>query len=157
MIKRILISLVTLVLLTVLTLGGRMFWLGKKSQTTKELGPQDGHLQACGNKPNCVTSSTETDSKFYIAPLVSENIEGLWDDLNMSLKDLNFDVVKQTDNYIHATETSQIFGFVDDIEFLLLPEQGLIEMRSESRVGYSDLGVNRKRLEKVRKLLQPQS
>lgn len=61
------------------------------------------------------------------------------------------EIVKQTPNYIHALYTSKIFHFVDDVEFLYDPQKNVIEVRSASRVGYGDFGVNRRRLETIRK------
>ena len=55
-------------------------------------------------------------------------------------------------NYLHAEARSFLFRFVDDVEFLVDPQQKLIHFRSASRVGYSDLGVNRARMEQFRKL-----
>lgn len=139
-----------------------MFWLAQKSPSivNNQIGVTDGQLKACGVKPNCVSSAAEADSKFYIEPLLSENVEGLWDDLNILVTDLTksgrYEVRSAQENYIHIIAISKIFGFVDDVEFLLLPDQRMIQMRSQSRVGYSDMGANRKRLEKIRSLLQPQ-
>ena len=61
-------------------------------------------------------------------------------------------VVKREDNlYLWATYTSTVFRFVDDMEFRLVPENNIIHVRSGSRVGHSDLGVNRENVEKLRK------
>jgi uncharacterized protein (DUF1499 family) len=54
------------------------------------------------------------------------------------------------DNYLHAEFRSRVFGFVDDVEFLIDAEQRQIHFRSASRVGHSDLGANRKRMEGIR-------
>ena len=62
-------------------------------------------------------------------------------------------IVTQTDHYLHVEFRSKIMGFVDDVEFFF-PDTTIIHMRSASRVGYSDFGVNRKRLEKIRQLFQ---
>jgi uncharacterized protein (DUF1499 family) len=59
-------------------------------------------------------------------------------------------LIKVAENYIHAEFTSLIFRFVDDVEFLYNPLKNVIDVRSASRVGYSDLGVNRARVEKIR-------
>lgn len=135
----------------------RLFTLGQKSSSLKpeNIGLEQGHLKVCGSKPNCVSSSAKPDTDFYIEPLISENIEGLWDDLNMALQEMGFEIVTSQDNYLHVTATTKLIGFVDDVEFNMIPEQGTIEMKSQSRVGYSDLGANRKRLEKIRQRLVP--
>ena len=56
-------------------------------------------------------------------------------------------IVSRTDRYLHATFTSRLFRFVDDVEFRVDESQGLLHFRSASRMGYSDLGVNRKRMQ----------
>ncbi|MCG6533861.1 MAG: DUF1499 domain-containing protein, partial [Syntrophales bacterium LBB04] len=61
-------------------------------------------------------------------------------------------IVTMEDHYIHAEFTSAIFRFVDDVEFYFDNEAKIIQMRSASRIGYSDFGVNRQRMEKVRSL-----
>jgi len=59
-------------------------------------------------------------------------------------------IITQADNYIYAQSTSRLMGFVDDVEFYFNPETNLIDVRSASRIGESDLGVNRKRIEQIR-------
>lgn len=54
--------------------------------------------------------------------------------------------------YLHATFTSTFFGFIDDMELRMEPQANLIHIRSGARVGYFDFGVNKKRIEKIRKL-----
>ena len=62
-------------------------------------------------------------------------------------------IVTVEDNYLHVEFESAFFRFVDDVEFLIDPEGQLIHFRSASRVGYSDLGVNRRRMEQIRNTL----
>jgi uncharacterized protein (DUF1499 family) len=61
------------------------------------------------------------------------------------------EIVTAENNYIHATFTSFLFRFVDDVEFSFDDETKVINVRSASRTGYSDLGVNRRRVEEIRK------
>jgi len=63
-------------------------------------------------------------------------------------------IVTETDDYIHAECSSAVFGFVDDLELHLRPSENLIAVRSASRLGHSDFGVNRRRVEKLRSLLR---
>lgn len=143
--------------LILFAIGVRMIMLAGNSPSiiNDKIGLLDGNLKACGSKPNCVSTQAEKGSKFYIEPITGDNIESLWDDLNMMIPDMGMDFITNGEDYIHCYEASKFFGFVDDVEFLLKAEAGEIQMRSQSRVGYSDLGVNRKRLEKVRKALLP--
>lgn len=62
--------------------------------------------------------------------------------------------VVEEDTYWHLEFRSRIFRFVDDVEFLFDPQAGLIHVRSASRMGHSDMGVNRKRVEKIRARFQ---
>lgn len=62
-------------------------------------------------------------------------------------------IVTQTDNYLHAECQSALFGFVDDLELHLKAANAVIDVRSASRLGYSDLGVNRRRVEDLRSQL----
>jgi uncharacterized protein (DUF1499 family) len=59
-------------------------------------------------------------------------------------------IITETDNYLYAEFTSKLMGFVDDVEFLLDDSAKVIHVRSASRLGQSDLGVNRKRIEAIR-------
>tara|TARA_R100001039_G_C1848380_1_gene108434 strand:- start:1958 stop:2254 length:297 start_codon:yes stop_codon:yes gene_type:complete len=59
-------------------------------------------------------------------------------------------IVTDDGNYIHAEFTSRLMGFVDDVEFLADPAAGQVHVRSASRLGHSDLGVNRERVESIR-------
>jgi len=60
-------------------------------------------------------------------------------------------IIANSTHYVHATYTSRVFRFIDDVEFLFDEEKHLIQVRSASRKGYSDFGANRKRIEAIRK------
>jgi uncharacterized protein (DUF1499 family) len=70
------------------------------------------------------------------------------------LKSGNATFVEETETYWHVEFRSLILRFVDDVEFLFDRDSQVIHVRSASRVGYSDLGVNRRRVEKIRNLYQ---
>ncbi|BAY22992.1 hypothetical protein NIES2100_27560 [Calothrix sp. NIES-2100] len=119
------------------------------------LGVNNGHLSSCPASDNCVVSQ-EADSKHAINPIayhVDRNVAK-----ETVLKVLTVvprtEVVEQTNNYIHALSKSRIFKFVDDVEFYFPADESVIHVRSASRVGESDLGVNRRRLEQIRLALQ---
>jgi uncharacterized protein (DUF1499 family) len=63
-------------------------------------------------------------------------------------------ITEVSDNYLHAECRSAVFRFVDDLELELRPAEGIIAVRSASRIGYSDFGVNRSRVERLRSALQ---
>ena len=67
----------------------------------------------------------------------------------------NVDINEITGNYIWAVYTTPLMRFNDDVEFHFAAP-GIIQIRSESRIGYSDMGANRKRIEKLRQDMQNQ-
>lgn len=117
------------------------------------LGVTNHHLAPCPSTPNCV-SSESNDSEHYIQPLSysGNNISAIRMQLeNLLNQQPRIQVIASTDNYIYAQATTRWLGFVDDLEFYFNPEQpGLITVRSASRLGESDLGVNRARIEGIR-------
>ncbi len=119
--------------------------------TPRALGLTHGALQDCPASPNCVCS-TATRVEQQIAPLTfSGDPVAALDRLAALLGTFpRTHVVTRTDNYLHATCTSLLFRFVDDLEALVDPAASVIHLRSASRVGYSDLGANRQRIERLR-------
>ena len=110
----------------------------------------DGRLRPCPSSPNCVSSEGDGASS-RIEPLTFKGPpEKAWADLKEMLRQMGGTTQKEQDGYLWATFTTRIFRFVDDVEFRLVPGDGLIHVRSGSRVGYSDFGVNRRRVERLR-------
>ena len=122
-----------------------------------DLGPQAGQLAACPSSPNCVCSDDKPGSH-QIDPLAFEgDSAAVW----QAARDVVADwprttIITEGVDYIHAEVASAFFGFVDDFELQLRPGEGVIAVRSASRVGYSDMGVNRKRVESLRSALSAQ-
>jgi len=112
-------------------------------------------LPPCPDSPNCV-SSQATDADHFIAPFkVAGNAEEAWAELKNALISQSRTVITgQSGNTLHAQATSLVFRFVDDIDAILDKDAGLIHIRSASRTGYGDFGVNRKRVEMLRSQLQ---
>lgn len=112
------------------------------------IGIQNDRLASCPDSPNCV-SSYASDEEHSIEPLAAslEQIEQIL----LSLDGAN--IVEAGDNYLYAEFTSSLMGYVDDVEFLYDSTSGLTHVRSASRLGYSDLGANRKRIESIREKL----
>lgn len=115
------------------------------------LGITDGNLAPCPESPNCV-SSQSTDKKHFIDPL---GYDGLLAEARGKLVSIiqstkRSRIISQENTYIHAEYTSALFRFIDDVEFYFDDTAKTIHVRSASRVGYSDLGVNRKRIESIR-------
>jgi len=115
-----------------------------------DLGVTDGQLAACPQSPNCVNSQAQPDSH-GIDPLRADDLDAMWQRL---LDDLGnrprVRVHTRSDDYLHATFQSLVFGFVDDVEFQRDTAAGVIHVRSASRLGYSDMGANRRRIEDIR-------
>jgi uncharacterized protein (DUF1499 family) len=119
---------------------------------TKETEATNGRLSPCSTSPNCVSSLSE-DKSHYVEPLSYKNSqeearEKLISIIN-SVK--RSEIVTAEMNYIHATVKSALFRFVDDVEFSFDDQRKVIDVRSASRTGYWDLGVNRKRVEEIRR------
>lgn len=115
------------------------------------LGLVDGRLRSCPASPNCVFSGAE-DEEHAIAPLVlAVAPEDAWPAVRAAVEALpRTRIVRADEGYLHAECTSRIFRFVDDLELQLRPEEGAVAVRSASRVGHGDMGVNRARVEKLR-------
>lgn len=112
-------------------------------------------LAPCPSRPNCV-SSQATDANHFIAPFkIIGNTTDAWAALKTALVSQDRTVItNEIGDALHAQATSLVFRFVDDIDAILDAEAGLIHIRSASRIGYGDFGVNRKRLEMLRSQLQ---
>jgi uncharacterized protein (DUF1499 family) len=76
----------------------------------------------------------------------------VWSDLKETIPELGGKIQEEHDGYLWATFTTRLVRFVDDVELRMVSTDGIIHVRSASRVGYSDLGVNRRRVEKLRTL-----
>ena len=113
------------------------------------LGVKDGKLAACPGTPNCVCSQSE-DPKFKIEPLPPITIA----DLKTIVANMERStIIEETDNYLYAEFKSKLMGYVDDVEFYRDSDANVVQVRSASRLGKSDLGVNRKRIEEIRSQL----
>src|SRR5919108_1386328 len=118
------------------------------------LGIHGGRLAPCPASPSCVSSDAEdgvhATHPFELAVAPAE----AWRVVRSLLGDLpRTKLMTATSDYVHAECSSAVFGFVDDLELHLRPSHGIIAVRSAARHGYSDLGINRKRVEKLRALL----
>lgn len=110
---------------------------------------------ACPKTPNCV-SSFSTDPVHQIEPLrYTSSPEQAFTNLKQTIAALpRTKVISETDTYLYTEFTSRFMGFVDDVEFSLDKPAGIIQVRSASRLGESDLGVNRRRIELIRTKLK---
>lgn len=127
--------------------------VGCASATKKETGITKGKFYPCPASPNCVSSMAPKEDSHYIEPVVYTDItrDLAVEKITVILKGLkNTTIVEKSDEYIHAEVRSSFFKFVDDVEFYFPEGKNIIHIRSLARTGYSDFGVNRKRMEKIR-------
>ena len=122
------------------------------------LGLIDGKLNACPESPNCV-SSESLDEQHQVAPLpfsgsAGEAVQRVIEVVGAMPRT---QLISQKNNYLHFECRSRLFRFVDDLEFYVDPERHVIQVRSASRVGYSDLGVNRDRVNNITEAFQCKS
>jgi uncharacterized protein (DUF1499 family) len=139
-----------LVLLPILIFMG-LFFLSMNSSQPENLGVNSGKLMDCPDSPNCVSTqgTSQVSQQMEAVPF-----EGPVDAAIKRIKqtvEANFPratLVTETERYLHYEFRSLIFRFVDDVEFYV-DESRMIQFRSASRVGHSDMGANRKRMNKI--------
>ena len=141
--KYLLFGIIVLVALGV----GGLFYLGQSSQSGAAAGLIDERLAPCPSSPNCVSSEDGAPADHKVDPLPV----AAWSQVPELIADMGGEVTYQDETYITAEFTSDTFKFVDDVEFRL--SEDAVHVRSASRVGYSDQGVNRTRVAAFREKL----
>ena len=116
----------------------------------KNLGVIQGKFSPCRRTPNCVSSQAEpSDKEHYIAPL-----KGRLQDVRRAVESLpRTRIISADSHYLYAEFRSRLLRYVDDVEFLF--DGNVIHVRSASRLGRRDFGVNRARVEQLRKMITP--
>jgi uncharacterized protein (DUF1499 family) len=123
------------------------------------LGVRDGKLKPPSRTPNSVSSQADLwpdapqKDNARIAPiaLVGGDAKATIARLAQVVEALpGSKIVERRDDYLYAQFTTAVMRFVDDVEFWFDPAAGVVQVRSASRVGSSDLGVNRARIENIR-------
>jgi len=140
-----------------LLLAGILYFafLGMLSQQEPDnLGLHEGKLQPCSDAPNCVCSEAEQrgDVLHFISPLSAKH--EAWKRLQAVIVAQGGILKTVNAHELHATFSSPLFHYVDDVECRWDEAANVIHIRSASRVGHSDLGANRKRVEALRIMLQ---
>jgi uncharacterized protein (DUF1499 family) len=145
--KIIKVSIGSLMLVTIL-------W-GCSGNPAERQNSEPSGILDCPDTPNCV-SSLAKNPKYRVEPFkLKKDPETSWDMVNKTVGSLSrTKIVSANSSDIHAECRSMIFRFVDDLTLHLTASKGIIHIRSASRIGYSDLGVNRRRVENLRKILQ---
>jgi uncharacterized protein (DUF1499 family) len=119
-------------------------------QRPANLGVKDGKLVSCPGSPNCVNSQS-SNPQSQISPLPPVAIA----DLKRVIEGMErTTIVEEKADYLYAEFKSKLMGYVDDVEFYWDRGENVIHVRSASRLGKSDLGVNRKRIETIREKLK---
>jgi len=117
------------------------------------MGTINNKLAACPNSPNCICSEFPEDEKHYSPPLTFvDNLEASKLKAKKIINNMGAKITKEESNYIAATFSVSIFKFVDDFELRFDEAAQQIHIRSASRVGYSDLGENKRRVTKFKHL-----
>ncbi len=117
------------------------------------IGVTNGKLAVCASTPNCVNSqAVASDTEHAIKPIqIGGGTMPRIADLKLAIQSMpRSTIIKETNNYLYAEFASQLMGFVDDVEFYFDDDGKFIQVRSASRLGESDLGVNRQRIEEIR-------
>lgn len=116
-----------------------------------ELGVVDGRLRPCGLSPNCVCSQGG-DELHGIEPLPANDGDDAMKRVKQVMSGLpGATLIDETDGYLRYECATPLIHYVDDVEFLLDRQAGVVQVRSASRVGRSDLGANRRRIEEIRR------
>ena len=120
----------------------------------ENLGVKEGRLAPCPSSPNCVCSD-DGGSRCGIAAIeLVISPKQAWPIVVEVVYEMDrTTVIRDDEGYLHAEVASAIFGYVDDLELQLRAKQHEIAVRSASRMGWSDMGVNRRRVESIRKKL----
>lgn len=125
---------------------------GCASTPPSEFMTENDQLTPCSSAPHCVSSQADVSSSKHVEPLAfgGVNVATARQALLKTLYAENNATVERVDErFVHATFKSTL-GFVDDVTFVIQPEGGIIDVKSSSRIGYYDFGVNRKRVEALR-------
>ncbi len=148
-----------LVLVGAICIGG-LFFMSYSTQKPDGSGVTNGRLTACPDSMNCICSQVDVNDPHFIAPLpyIDGSGEQTRERIVAAIRSLpRAQISEESRNYIQAQCTSLLFRFVDDLECYFDDDAKLVHFRSASRVGKSDLGVNRKRVEQLKAAVQESS
>jgi uncharacterized protein (DUF1499 family) len=125
--------------------------IGFAAPVPDDLGVRDGRLAACPPSPNCVSSLADHSAQ-GVAPLEpSGPAMQRMSMLRGALSDMpGVTIITERPGYLHAVARTRWLGFVDDLELLVDDASDVVHVRSASRIGHSDLGANRARVEALR-------
>ena len=127
-------------------------WSNSRARPSHILGVDGGRLADCPRRPNCV-STQASDAEQQMPPIPAQrSTRDAMARLEAVVNSMpGARVISTSDDYLHAEFRSFLFAFVDDVELWLDQTDAQIHFRSASRVGYSDFGVNRRRMAEIRR------
>lgn len=117
-------------------------------------GLSKGKLQKCPSSPNCVCSEYRQDKKHYTEPISfndTYNPDMVIGKAKTVILEMGGEIKSMEEMYMAAIFKSSVFRFIDDFEVRIDMGKRLLHIRSASRTGYSDLGVNRRRVKRFKK------
>jgi len=135
-----------IIIYIILAIIALFIFMGILSQKGAAPGLVNGRLAEPDTKPNVVCSESDTQSERIVSP-----IKGRVAEVAQAIEATGGTITARSEDYVSATYMSKIFKFVDDVE--IRQDGNVCQIRSGSRVGYSDRGVNRKRVETIRRAM----
>lgn len=145
-VKRMIYLLISLLVIILLSGIG----LSVRSHKGTAPGLIDGKLAPCLLSTNCVCSEYPVKSGYTDALVFFGDAQAAWKEAVQAVRATGGTVVSQNDDYLAAIYSSRFFRFIDDVELRLDPMTKKIHVRSSSRVGRTDFGVNARRVEHLR-------
>jgi uncharacterized protein (DUF1499 family) len=127
----------------------------RRADRPDALGVHAGQLLPCPDSPNCVSTHAASTSERMPPLRFTDSPAAAQQRILAAIRRMpRTTVVTDEPGYVAAEFRTPVFGFIDDVEFLIHGEAGVIHFRSASRLGYSDLGVNRRRMTRFRELYE---
>jgi len=135
------------IIVVVLLISTVFFYLAVKSRSGTAAGIQLGHLIPCADSPNCISSEYPADTEHFISPAelpvnINSDIMTLCQNI---ITTMGGSIQELDAEYLSATFSSPLFGFIDDFEIRIDQKTAVLHLRAAARVGHSDFGINRKR------------
>ncbi|RMG94187.1 MAG: DUF1499 domain-containing protein [Chloroflexi bacterium] len=135
-------------------------WIERASPRPQNLGVENGRFAPCPASPNCVsTQASPDDTEHYISAIpYNTDLATAHDTIIQIIQQTpRTTIITNSPDYIYAEFRTPLWRFIDDVEFYFDDENKLIHFRSASRLGYGDMGTNRKRMEAIRTTFLRQS
>lgn len=144
---------ILLVIILLIILGMAAFMFIKNNRVPSYVGVQNGQFAPLPASPNAVSSQT-TDATRYVEPLpVLGSLEQTKAAIEQTLKQIgDNEILSSKGEYMHILFSTPTMHYHDDVELLIQQDKGVIQYRSQSRTGYSDMGANRARYDRFKAL-----